>query len=102
MIKYEVHVDENGAKWWYLNGKLHREDGPAIEYADGSKHWWLNGQRHREDGPAVECADGSKFWWLNDRQYTEDEWLRLTTKPKEMTVAEISNALGYDIKIVKG
>lgn len=22
--------------------------------ADGSKEWWLNGKRHREDGPAKE------------------------------------------------
>jgi hypothetical protein len=36
-------VDNNGTKRWYLNGKLHREDGPAIEYADGNKGWYLNG-----------------------------------------------------------
>jgi hypothetical protein len=36
------------------NGKLHREDGPAVEYADGSKKWYLNGKLHREGGPAVE------------------------------------------------
>jgi hypothetical protein len=52
--------------YWYLNGKLHREDGPAIEHADGRKCWYLNGLRHRVDGPAVESADGSKCWYLND------------------------------------
>ena len=32
-----------GSKYWYINDKLHREDGPAIEYADGgAKHWFLN------------------------------------------------------------
>ena len=40
--------------------KRHREDGPAVEYADGSKEWYLNGKLHREDGPACEYADGSK------------------------------------------
>ena len=44
----------DGSKEWYLNGRLHREDGPANEWPDGSKHWYLNGKRHREDGPAVE------------------------------------------------
>ena len=34
----------NGDKEWYLNGKLHREDGPAVEYANGTKHWLLNGK----------------------------------------------------------
>ena len=32
----------NGSKEWYLDGKYHRVDGPAIEYANGSKHWYLN------------------------------------------------------------
>jgi len=62
MIKYEVYVYDNGMKKWFLNGKLHREDGPASEYANGSKHWWMNGELHREDGPACEYADGSKSW----------------------------------------
>ena len=49
--------------------QLHREDGPAIEWADGSKEYWLNGMLHREDGPAVELADGSKEYWLNGERY---------------------------------
>lgn len=32
-----------GNKWWFLNGKLHRIDGPAIEYKNGDKLWYLNG-----------------------------------------------------------
>lgn len=46
-------------------GELHREDGPAIEYANGDKYWYKNGQFHREDGPAIEYADGNKFWYKN-------------------------------------
>ena len=30
-------------KYWYLNGKLHRVDGPAVEWSSGSKMWYLNG-----------------------------------------------------------
>jgi hypothetical protein len=33
MIEYKVKVYEDGHKGWYLNGQLHREDGPAIEDA---------------------------------------------------------------------
>ena len=40
MIEYTVKVWDNGNKAWYLNGELHREDGPAVEYADGYKAWW--------------------------------------------------------------
>ena len=46
----------NGDKFWYLNEKLHREDGPAVECAYGYKAWYLNGKRHREGGPAEEWA----------------------------------------------
>jgi len=63
MITYEVKVYANGDRYWYLNGKLHREDGPAIEHANGGKCWYVNGLRHREDGPAREYADGIKQWY---------------------------------------
>ena len=65
MIEYTVQVFESGTKYWYLNGKLHREDAPAVENADGTKYWYLNGNRHREDGPAIEYAAGTKYWYLN-------------------------------------
>jgi len=68
---YEITKDEDGIIW-YLNGKRHREDGPAREWADGGKEWYLNGKRHREDGPAREWADGSKEWWLNGKLHRED------------------------------
>ena len=62
----------NGSKEWFLNGKRHREDGPAVEYTSGSKHWYLNGEKHREDGPAYEDANGSKCWYLNGKLLTEE------------------------------
>ena len=51
--------------------KLHREDGPACEWADGTKEWWLNDQLHREDGPAIERANGTKLWYKNSESITE-------------------------------
>lgn len=106
MIEYTVKVYDGGDKFWYLNGKLHREDGPAVEYADGYKSWYLNGKRHREDGPAIECADGDKAWYLNGNKVTEEEHKRQTSKvvemtSVEMTVAEISKALGKQVKVVE-
>jgi len=62
----------DGTKEWRINGELHREDGPAIEYANGDKQWWINGNRHREDGPAIERANGSKQWWKNHKLHRED------------------------------
>ena len=63
-------TDESGTKRWYLNDKLHREDGPAIVYATGGKSWYINGELHREDGPAIERADGGKVWYINGKPYT--------------------------------
>jgi hypothetical protein len=35
---------------------------------DGSKEWWLNGKLHRTDGPAIEHSDGSKAWCVDDHE----------------------------------
>lgn len=71
-------VRTNNHKAWYLNGKPHREDGPAIEYANGGKSWYLNGKFHREDGPAIEFSNGTKQWYLNGLRHHVDgpaiEW----------------------------
>lgn len=48
-------------------------------FEDGSKAWLLNGKRHREDGPAVEFSSGSKVWYLNDEKLTEEEHKRRTS-----------------------
>ena len=68
MNKPECTTYPNGNKYWFLNGKFHREDGPACEFASGHKEWWLNGDLHREDGPAIEHTDGGKYWYLNDEK----------------------------------
>ena len=64
----------SGSKAWYQNDIRHREDGPAVEHMDGIIVWYHNGRRHRTDGPAVEYADGSKEWWVNGTEYTEAEY----------------------------
>ena len=72
----------HGDKTWWLNGQRHRLDGPAVEYANGDKAWFLNGQRHRLDGPALERSDGDKYWYLNDIEYTEEEFNQWLEKKK--------------------
>ena len=59
-----------------MNGQFHREDGPAVEYANGIKEWHLNGERHREEE-------------FNNR-----------TQTKELTIQELEAKLGYKIKVV--
>lgn len=64
--------DVSGTRCWYANGKLHRIDGPAVEYSDGSTEWYSNGELHRIDGPAMEAADGYKAWWVKGKVHRTD------------------------------
>jgi len=66
-----MQVLGDGTRVWRLDGQLHREDGPALEWPDGRRWWYLNGQRHRADGPAVEWPDGRQEWWLNGQRQPE-------------------------------
>jgi hypothetical protein len=56
----------------YKDGQLHRENGPAIEFANGSKEWYLNGKYHRTDGPAIENESGYKEWYLDGKKHGEN------------------------------
>lgn len=60
-------------KEWRVDGRLHRDDGPAVEWRDGTNEWWQNGKPHREDGAAVEYQDGRKDYWLHGTKVNEEE-----------------------------
>jgi len=75
-MKSTCKTYSNGDKEWFLNGKLHRKDGPAVEHANGDKAWWLNDMLHREDGPAIEYTNGYKVWYLNGKSYSEPNFYR--------------------------
>jgi len=74
--------DADGTKEWRLRGKFHRTDGPAIEWANGTKEWFLNGDYHRTDGPAVEHADGRKEWFLNGNEVSWQDLYRQANDPE--------------------
>ena len=76
-MKDGLHIDPDGAKYWFKDGEIHREDGPAIEETDGSKDWMKYGTTHRIGGPAVEYSDGYNEYWLYGEpylEYDEDEY----------------------------
>lgn len=54
-------------------GKLHREDGPAIEYEDGFKQWHIHGMHHSVDGPATICPDGKTVWVVRGVRLDQNE-----------------------------
>ena len=100
MKTYKVEINDLGDKYWYLNDKLHREDGPACEDADGTKFWYLNGKLHREDGPAIECANGINIWFLNDNELTEDEF-KARNKQKPTCEGKVVEVDGVKYRLVK-
>lgn len=68
----EIIICQSGARERYSDGKLHCENGPAVERLDGTKEWYLNGRRHRENGPAIERRNGFKAWYRDGRRHRED------------------------------
>lgn len=55
------------------DGKLHQEDGPAVENSFG-RAWLINGTLHRTDGPAIEWNTGETAYYINGEYFTEEEF----------------------------
>lgn len=71
-------------KAWYKDDKLHREDGPAVEWSDGATQWYLNGELHRLDGPALDGGPVESFgtpeWYYHGKfipAHSQEEFERL-------------------------
>ena len=69
--EFELYQDQDRRhrKWFDENGQLEFQE------------YWLNGQLHRKDGPALEHFDETgqpyiKEWWFNGRQLSEEDWLK--------------------------
>ena len=72
MIEYKVKVWSNGNKEWYLHGRRHREDGPAVECVSGYKEWWLRGEELAEDefnNRIDECSKCNKVVTIDGVDY---------------------------------
>lgn len=100
-----------GRKVWYIDGKRHRTDGPAIEWDDGDVDYVVNGKRHRLDGPAVIRYRHSYpdehdrlHWYVNDRLYIAraeyETAVARWTSYRDVTRNEIKMIIG-DFKIVE-
>lgn len=63
----------------YNNGKLHRDDGPALKTTDGLG-WFHHGLRHRTDGPAEIFSNGLEFYWLCDQGISKDRFDRIVSE----------------------
>jgi hypothetical protein len=98
-------VSADGTKYWYLNGKYHRENRPAIEYSNGTKEWFVNGRQHREDGPAVEYTNGSKQWFIDGKNLKtqsgferELKKMGLKKESKGFLLKDLASILNHPLK----
>lgn len=64
--------DKTGGTQWIVDGKMHREDGPAW-ITDEFLRWYKHGDLHREDGPALIWRKLTREeWYQNDKLHRED------------------------------
>lgn len=70
---YSMEEYSCGVKRWYLNGKLHRENGPAVEGSNGEKYWYLDGIELSEQ----RYVDEQKILSLHKENEEMKEFLRL-------------------------
>lgn len=61
----------NDGTYVYVNYKLqlHNDYGPAIIGSSVGVEYWVNGAMHRLDGPAKESPNGSKYWFVDGNEY---------------------------------
>ena len=70
MIEHEklkenaIYFDEEyGTQYCFVGGELHTSMSD-----DGYQYWYKNGLLHREDGPAyTNCVNGIEEWWTNGK-----------------------------------
>lgn len=64
----------NRIEYYNEKSQLHRIDGPARIWNNGDESWWINGKRHREDGPAIQYIKGGSHYYFDDVEYSFEEW----------------------------
>lgn len=53
----------DGTHIYITDGRLHREDGPALQTSDGTSYYFIDGALHRDNGPAISCANPLLCHW---------------------------------------
>jgi hypothetical protein len=67
-------IDNDGDQYWYCNGKLHRDNKPAVICAGGNQYWYQHDKLHRNnDLPAVICANGDQYWYQHDKRHRDND-----------------------------
>lgn len=87
--EYCSNDDNFLTKAWWENGVRHRINGPAIEYSNGDKYWYVEGNLHYEFGPAVDTQDIEE-WWLNGERHRANDLPAVICKLSDDVVPNFS------------
>jgi len=80
------YINISGEEYLKFSIEERKEKPYCIEYPDRDKFWLVNDKFHREDGPSIIYPDGTICWYLNGIRYSFEEWLKLTTISDEEKV----------------
>jgi hypothetical protein len=82
--------------FWYKKGTSikHNPSGPAIEWYNGNKEYWLNGELHRLDGPAFIRAKElenykNTYWFINGFDVTYE--IQVWAKERDIDLNNLSD-----------
>ena len=85
MNKYYYKDGTTSAKRDYSR-VLHEIEGPAVVF-DDDKWWYVDGKLHRIDGPAMEYGSGTKAWYIDDKYYSEEDFNKFIAEVKQLPLA---------------
>lgn len=80
----------------YLHGRLHRLDGPAIQYGHSLEEWYFEGKLHRTDGPAIYYREtGDAHFYVLGTRVTAGWFKEFSDKmrPLDQTALELIKLL---------
>lgn len=73
-IKIIIPKEDLKHEEWYIHGKRHREDGPAVKTSN-YEEWYINDKLSRTDGPAITTIQEigkTEEWFYEGRRHRAD------------------------------
>ena len=72
--KYKNNINDN--VWYCKKGTMiwHNPYGPACISDDGSKYYLIEDKYHRLDGPAIIWPDGEEEYYINSEKLSKEEF----------------------------
>lgn len=73
VFKHNLFGEDATYSEWLVDGKLHRDNGPALSGTDGTEEWYQHGELHRIGGPALIHPNNYQAWYENGIRIREEQ-----------------------------